>query len=43
MNVSEKYCEMNNAFCKLRDAIYNSDVENEVEESPILQQMWNLP
>ena len=33
MNVSEKYCDMNNAFCKLRDAIYNPYVEDEKEES----------
>ena len=39
MTTSEKYCEMNNAFCKLRDAIYNPDVENEKEESKELEQV----
>ena len=37
MTVSEKYCEMNNAFCKLRDAIYNPNVEDEKDESPSIQ------
>ena len=32
MTVSEKYCEMNNAFCKLQDAIYNpKEVEGDEE------------
>ena len=38
MTVSEKYCEMNNAFCKLRDAIYNPDVEDEKVELPEVEQ-----
>lgn len=37
MTVSEKYCEMNNAFCKLRDAIFNPYVEDEKEEPPELE------
>lgn len=39
MTTSEKYCEMNNAFCKLRDAIYNPDVENEKEEPKEIEQV----
>lgn len=27
MTATEKYLAMNNTFCKLRDAIYESDVE----------------
>lgn len=30
---------MNNAFCKLRDAIYNPDAENEKEEPKELEQI----
>ena len=37
MTVSEKYCDMNNAFCRLRDAIYNPNVENEKEEPMDMQ------
>ena len=33
MTTTEKYVNMNNCFCKLRDAIYESDVD-EAEEDP---------
>lgn len=36
MTTSKKYENMNNCFCKLRDAIFESDVD-EAEELPI----WN--
>ena len=36
MTTTEKYLAMNNTFCKLRDAIYESDVE-EVEEDTTIQ------
>ena len=36
MTATEKYIEMNNQFCKLRDAIYNPNVV-EVDEDP----QWN--
>jgi hypothetical protein len=36
MTAAEKYVEMNNQFCKLRDAIYNPNVE-EADEDP----QWN--
>ena len=34
MTVSEKYVNMNNCFCKLRDAIYETDVV-EKDENPV--------
>ena len=34
MTVSEKYVNMNNCFCKLRDAIYESNVD-EKDEDPV--------
>ena len=37
MTTTEKYLAMNNNFCKLRDAIYESDVE-EAEEHEAVQQ-----
>lgn len=36
MTATEKYIEMNNQFCKLRDAIYNPNVV-EADEDP----QWN--
>lgn len=36
MTATEKYLAMNNNFCKLRDAIYESDVE-EAEEQQAMQ------
>lgn len=36
MTTTEKYLAMNNEFCRLRDAIYESDVE-EKEEDPQVQ------
>lgn len=33
MTATEKYLEMNNQFCKLRDAIYNPNVA-EADEDP---------
>lgn len=35
MTATEKYLAMNNEFCKLRDAIYESDVEEADEDSKI--------
>jgi len=37
MTATEKYLAMNNTFCKLRDAIYESNVD-EAEEPVIVQQ-----
>ena len=37
MTATEKYIEMNNQFCKLRDAIYNPNVV-EADEDP----QWTL-
>ena len=36
MTVTEKYLVMNNNFCKLRDAIYECNVE-EMEEDEFIQ------
>jgi len=36
MTATEKYLAMNNEFCRLRDAIYNPDVE-EAEENETIQ------
>lgn len=36
MTATEKYLVMNNTFCKLRDAIYESDVD-EAEELAVVQ------
>ena len=36
MTVTEKYLAMNNEFCRLRDAIYECDVD-EAEENPQVQ------
>ena len=38
MTATEKYIEMNNQFCKLRDAIYNPSVV-EADEDP----QWDHP
>lgn len=35
MTSTEKYLMMNNEFCKLRDAIYESDVDEEPEDDRI--------
>ena len=35
MTTTEKYLAMNNTFCKLRDAIYESDVEEADEDTTI--------
>lgn len=35
MTTTEKYLAMNNTFCKLRDAIYESDVEEAKEDTTI--------
>ena len=37
MTATEKYLAMNNEFCRLRDAIYNPDVD-EAEEDERIQQ-----
>ena len=37
MTSTEKYLAMNNEFCRLRDAIYNPDVD-EADEDPVIQQ-----
>ncbi|MBP5594536.1 MAG: hypothetical protein J6Y02_04075 [Pseudobutyrivibrio sp.] len=39
MTVTEKYLAMNNTFCKLRDAIYEGDVEEADEDSVIQKQV----
>lgn len=36
MTTTEKYLAMNNEFCRLRDAIYECDVE-EADEDPTIQ------
>ena len=36
MTATEKYLAMNNEFCRLRDAIYECDVD-EAEEDPQVQ------
>ena len=36
MTATEKYLMMNNEFCKLRDAIFECDVD-EAEENPRIQ------
>lgn len=41
MTATEKYLAMNNEFCRLRDAIYESDVE-EAEENQKIQQQVEL-
>ena len=35
MTVTEKYLAMNNTFCKLRDAIYESDVDEADEDTTV--------
>ncbi|MCQ2591740.1 MAG: hypothetical protein MJ188_03060 [Treponema sp.] len=35
MTAAEKYVAMNNSFCKLRDAIYESDVEEADEDKKV--------
>lgn len=35
MTATEKYLAMNNEFCKLRDAIYESDVDEKEEDERI--------
>lgn len=37
MTATEKYLEMNNQFCRLRDAIYNPDVVEADEDQSIQQ------
>ncbi|MCR5189384.1 MAG: hypothetical protein K6C97_10645 [Treponema sp.] len=37
MTATEKYLEMNNQFCRLRDAIYNPDVVEADEDSSVQQ------
>ena len=37
MTATDKYLAMNNEFCRLRDAIYNPDVD-EADEDPNFQQ-----
>ena len=39
MTATEKYLAMNNEFCRLRDAIYNPDVD-EAEED---ERIWVSP
>lgn len=41
MTATEKYLAMNNEFCRLRDAIYESDVE-EAEEDERVQKNVEL-
>jgi len=35
MTATEKYLAMNNEFCKLRDAIYESNVEEATEDQNV--------
>jgi len=35
MTATEKYLEMNNEFCRLRDAIYEADVEEAPEDDNV--------
>ena len=37
MTATEKYLRMNNEFCRLRDAIYESDVEEAEEDEKVEQ------
>ena len=39
MTATEKYLAMNNEFCRLRDAIYNPDVEEADEDEKVQQSL----